>query len=116
MAARLGAQKIQRAQHQIVGICAQSFGKFANYGQAVRICGDRRQFIASIDKGEQRLDVMIAIGSPRAHVEREVDLGIGGFAPRRHGASVASVSPPAILAASRSVIAGSAPSAAARQA
>ena len=51
-------------------------------------------------KGEHRLDVVIAVVAPPAHVERQVQLGVGrleGRLERAQGAAVAGVRPAASL-------------------
>ena len=45
--------------------------------------GRGAQRIPAIDKGEQAFKIMIAILAPPPDVQREVDLGIGGFGQHR---------------------------------
>ena len=77
--------------------------------------GREPQHIAVPQKGEQRLDLVIAVGAPCTHVQGEVDLGRCGFDD--HGAArVLGGSPSAILRASRTPSSASATIAAARHA
>src|SRR3546814_18567746 len=72
---------------------------------------------ATVDEGEQGLDLVIAVGPPRPHMERKVDLRPADLAHRRppQGASVAAVSPSRSLVSIRVAMSASATSAAARQ-
>ena len=53
---------------------------------------------ATLGKGEHRFEVVIAIGRAAADMQREVDLGVGGFSARSHGVADGPLS---ILACSR---------------
>src|SRR3546814_10897156 len=104
--------------HQIVRPRTQPRGKFPVDGQRVGISHGGCNRIAPVDEGEQRLDLVIAVGPPRPHVERQIDLRPAGLAHRRPplpGATVAGVSPSRSLLSIRVAMSASAYSTAARQ-
>jgi len=54
-------------------------GEFAKHMHLVEHRIARRQPVPGVDEGEQGFELMIAIPPPRADMQREVELGIGGF-------------------------------------
>jgi len=55
----------------------EHIGKLADNLQSVRVGRRSTQHIAMLAKGEQRLQLMIAILTPLADMQREVELGVG---------------------------------------
>ena len=78
-ARRTAAQRVARGEDEVVGRRRQRRGEGAGDRQLSRVGLVDRQPVAVAAEGEQRLDLVIAVGPPRADVEREVDLGGGGF-------------------------------------
>ena len=70
----------ERLGHKIVEGIIQPARKLAQRGDAVLRGRLRRQHIARIDEGEQGLKLVIPVLPPPADMQREVDLGVGGFA------------------------------------
>ena len=69
----------ERPHHQIIEGVIDPGCELAQCINAILLGNTRGQHIAIIDKGEQRLQLVIAILAPLADMQREVDLGIGGF-------------------------------------
>ncbi len=69
----------KRLQHDIVEGIGQRVGKLADSLDLVFLAGRCHQLVPGIDKGEQRLQFVIAILAPPADMQREVDLGVGGL-------------------------------------
>ena len=110
------AQQRQRAPDQIVLARAQFLGKLTVEDQRIAVRHFRDQRIPCVDKGEQCLDGVIAVGTAGADMQRQIDLRPAGFAHfRHHGAIVAGVNPSRSFASSRVAMSASAISAAARQ-
>jgi hypothetical protein len=103
------AKRPGSAGDEIVALAAQHRGERAGEEQAVGIGGRDRDHIAILDEGEQRFQFVIAVATPRADVERQVELGLRGLDDHW-------VSPSASLALSRAISPASAVTWAARQA
>src|SRR5690606_32882736 len=75
-----------RADHQVGPVHGQPAGTLALHGQAQGVAGAGRHLVVERDGVVDRLHVVVAVGSPRAHPEVEVDLG-GDAYPHggRHG-------------------------------
>ena len=56
---------------------------FFNYGDLVTPGGPSGQNVARFDEREQRFELVIAILAPLADMQREIDLGVSGFAHGR---------------------------------
>jgi hypothetical protein len=74
---------VQRAGDEVVEGVVKHARKLAPRGDAVLRGPLRRQHIARIDEGEQGLKLVIPVLPPPADMQREVDLGIGGFGDRQ---------------------------------
>src|SRR5690606_15596260 len=75
-----------RADHQVGPVHGQPAGALALRGQAQGVAGAGGHLVVERDGVVDRLHVVVAVGSPRAHPEVEVDLG-GDAYPHggRHG-------------------------------
>ena len=72
-------QGVQRLGNEVVEGIVEHPRKLAQRGDAVLRGRLSRQHIARIDKGEQGLKLVIPVLPPPADMQREVDLGVGGF-------------------------------------
>jgi len=67
------------AQDEIVALSRQSIGKRPGHRKAETGCRRDAQQIAILGKGENGLDLVIAVRRARADMQRQVDLGESGF-------------------------------------
>ena len=75
-------QNRKRLCHEVIEGIVDPTRKFADSVHPVLIRRLRAEHITRINKGEERLKLVIPILPPPANMQREVDLGVGGFGER----------------------------------
>ncbi len=82
---------MRRADYEVIVAIATFGGARAGRGQSERRSRLERQAIGAIGKGNDAVEVVIAVRTAAEHAQREVDLGARGFSQQGHAENISLV-------------------------